>query len=117
MTAGSSARPGYPVIEVIGGQGDNLTRRVLIPFSRAEALSLRQAAEISGKSVETIRRWCALHDLGRRIGGQWCVSRVALAMWLDGDLHALRLYLAGDRSSTLVLAYFERADLISREVA
>ena len=59
--------------------------QVLIPFDRREALSLRQAAEISGKSVETIRRWCALHDIGRRIGGQWAVSHPALLMMLDGD--------------------------------
>jgi hypothetical protein len=87
------------------------TPRVLIPYDRREALSLRQAADISGKSVETIRRWCALHDLGRRIGdGQWMVSRIALAMWLDGDRRALAAYLGGDRKGS-VAAYFERLGL------
>ena len=36
------------------------------------------------------------------------VSRVALAMFLDGDKGALGLYLDGDRISPRVTAYFER---------
>jgi len=87
---------------------------VLRPFDRREALSLRQAAEISGKSVETIRRWCALHDIGRRIGGQWAVSHPALLMWLDGDRGALAVYLAGQRGGLLVAPYLERAGLCVR---
>jgi hypothetical protein len=85
------------------------TPRVLIPFDRRETLSLKQAAEISGKSVETIRRWCALHDIGRRIGGQWAVSHPALLMMLDGDRRALSDYLDGERDGPTVRAYFERA--------
>ena len=68
--------------------------QVLIPFNRNEALSLREAAEISGKSIETIRRWAALHDIGRLIGGRWAISHPALLMMLDGDRRALALYLA-----------------------
>lgn len=82
--------------------------QILIPFDRREALTLRQAAEISGKSVETIRRWCALHDIGRRIGGQWAVSHPALLMMLDGDRRALADYLNGERDGPTVRAYFER---------
>jgi hypothetical protein len=85
---------------------------VLVPFDRREALSLRQAAHISGKSVETIRRWCALHDIGRRIGGQWAVSHPALLMMLDGDRPALAAYLAGDRNGARVSPYFERAGIL-----
>jgi hypothetical protein len=88
------------------------TPRVLIPFDRREALSLKQAAEMSGKSVETIRRWCALHDIGRRIGGQWAVSHPALLMMLEGDRRALTAYLAGDRDGPSVGTYFERAGLV-----
>lgn len=62
--------------------------------------------------MRTIRDWCLLHDLGRRIGGQWAVSRVALAMFLDGDQEALAAYLRGDRSSSTVIAYFERRDAV-----
>jgi hypothetical protein len=87
------------------------TPQVLIPFDRREVLSLRQAAEISGKSVETIRRWCALHDIGRRIGGQWAVSHPALLMVLDGDRTALAAYLSGERASFMVAKYFKRAEL------
>ena len=39
------------------------------------------------------------------------VSRVALAMFLDGDGRALRAYHAGDRTRDIVAGYFERAGL------
>jgi hypothetical protein len=85
------------------------TPRVLIPYDRREALSLRQAAEISGKSIETVRRWCSLYDIGRRIGGRWAVSHPALLMLLDGDRGALTAYLSGDRGGPRVSSYFQRA--------
>lgn len=84
---------------------------VLIPFDRREAVSLREAADIAGKSDETIRRWCAVYHVGRMVGGTWAVSRVALAMMLDGDGRALRAYLSGDRAGPLVSPYFERVGL------
>jgi hypothetical protein len=84
--------------------------RVLIPFDRREALSVSQAAQVAGKSERTLRLWCALYDIGRRVGGgRWQVSRVALMMMLDGDAEALRAYLSGDRSSEGVARYFERS--------
>lgn len=50
--------------------------------------------------------------MGRRIGGgTWSVSKVALAMFLDGDQRALRAYHAGDRTSELIAGYFERSGL------
>ena len=41
------------------------------------------------------------------IGGRWEVSQVALQMFLDGNLDALRLYLAGDRDHMDVVSYFK----------
>ena len=82
--------------------------QVLVPFSRAESLTIAEAATIAGRSIRTMRSWAARLDLGRRIGGQWAVSKVALAMHLDGDREALRKYLEGDRNSPNVIAYFER---------
>jgi hypothetical protein len=68
---------------------------------------LRQAASIADKSESTLRAWCEEHGLGRRVGGgTWSVSKVALAMFLDGDLKALRAYHAGDRTSDLVAPFF-----------
>jgi len=81
---------------------------VLVPFHRSEVLSIAQAADIANRSVRTMREWCMRFDIGRRICGQWSVSKVALAMHLDGDKSTLRAYLAGDRSSPAVVAYFER---------
>ena len=53
------------------------------------------------------------HGLGRRIGGGvWSVSRVALAMFLDGNRNALRAYHQCDRVSEAVFAYFRRAGLL-----
>ncbi len=89
--------------------------QVLIPYNAREAASLREAAKISGMSVETMRRVSSLHDIGRKIGGRWAVSRVALAMWLDGNRAALKAYLAGERNGLVVGPYFERAGLRSPE--
>jgi helix-turn-helix protein len=80
--------------------------QVLRPYHRSEALSIAEAALIAGRSVRTIRDWCARLDIGRRIGGQWAVSRVALAMFLDGDREALAAYLRGDRTSPMIAEYF-----------
>jgi hypothetical protein len=82
--------------------------QILKPFNRAEALSIAEAAAIAGMKVRTMRDWCLRHDIGRRIEGQWAVSKCALAMFLDGDRAALKAYLEGDRTSRAVVGYFER---------
>jgi hypothetical protein len=85
-------------------------RQVLVPFDKRECISLKEAAGIAGKSESTMRAWVEEHGLGRRIGGgTWSVSRVALAMFLDGDDRALRAYHVGDRSSELVTIYYQRS--------
>lgn len=84
----------------------------LIPYDKREGIPLNVAAERAGKSPGTIRNWCIEHGIGRRVGGgQWIVSRVALAMYLNGDEEALRLYKAGDRTSDGVVAYYKREGL------
>jgi hypothetical protein len=84
-------------------------RKILTPFDKRECMSLKEAADIAGKSESTLRGWCEQHGLGRRVGGgTWSVSKVALAMFLDGDTVALKAYHAGDRASDLVAPYFER---------
>src|SRR3954466_4352157 len=72
--------------------------QVLIPFDRREELTPEQAAKIAGRKPRTIRLWCEVHNIGRKVGGGLRVSRVALAMFLDGDEDGLQAYLAGDRS-------------------
>src|ERR1035441_6017407 len=76
---------------VIGSYGaDTDGRKILSPFDKRECVSLQQAADIAGKSESTLRGWCDVHGLGRRVGGgTWSVSKVALAMFLDGDIKAL----------------------------
>ncbi|CAO4195256.1 hypothetical protein [Methylorubrum extorquens] len=81
--------------------------RCLIPFDRREGITTAEAAARANRTERTIRMWCRDHDIGRRVaGGPWMVSRVALAMHLNDDAAALRIYLAGDRISTAVGAYF-----------
>jgi hypothetical protein len=89
--------------------------QILIPFQRSEALSIAEAAAVAGRSVRTLREWCLRHDLGRRIGGQWVVSKVALAVHLDGDKATLKAYLSGDRASPTIISYFERCDVPLRK--
>jgi hypothetical protein len=87
-------------------------RKILSRFDKRECLSLRKAAEIAGKSESTMRSWCDEHGLGRRVGGgPWMVSKVALAMFLDGDLKALRRYHACVWTDPGVATYFERENL------
>jgi hypothetical protein len=87
--------------------------QVLIPFdaTNGEAIHVKEAAARAGRSDGTIKNWCCDHHVGRRVGGEWRVGQVALAMFLDGDELALKAYLAGDRSSDLVKLYFGRFGL------
>jgi hypothetical protein len=86
--------------------------KILSPFDIRECLTLKQAAAISGKSESTLRVWCEGYGLGRRVGGgTWSVSKVALAMHLDGNRKALRAYHAGNWIDPDVVYYFEREGL------
>lgn len=61
----------------------------------------------SGRATKPVHGF----EIGRRVGGGvWVISKVALAMHLDGDAAALKAYLSGDRSSQAVKAYFERCE-------
>jgi hypothetical protein len=94
--------------------------RTLVPFDGEECISVGEAAEIAKKSERTLRNWCAERGIGRRVaGGSWAVSRVALAMLLDGDIRTLAAYRdSGVRaSSDAVAAYYRRcglSDLLGR---
>ena len=93
-------------------------RNVLSPYDPREAIALKTAAAVAGKSEGTIRRMCIDFAIGRRVGGgTWQVSRVALAMLLDGNRAALAPYHKGDRGSPVVVAYYVRCrlgDMIAR---
>lgn len=89
--------------------GDDLGRLVLVPYDKADAIDLQNAAFIAGRSVSTMRNWCESFGVGRRIVGKWVVSYSALLMLLDGDHAALRAYHQGDRCSALVQTYLARA--------
>jgi hypothetical protein len=88
--------------------------RTLYPFTVEECTSPQEAEPIAGVTERTIRNWCVVHGIGRRIaGGRWAVSKVALAMLLDGDLEALAAYRdRGARGSSKPVAeYYRRCDL------
>lgn len=86
-------------------------RQVLIPFHRLEALTTKQAADLADRPERTVRLWCDQHGIGRKIGGQWRVSRVALQMQLEGDSLALARYHRGDRVSPHVVVYYHRTGI------
>jgi Helix-turn-helix domain len=100
MSAGESNR--RPHAAYAGAE----LRMVLIPFDAREALTLQKAAKIATVSETTIARWCKKPGIGRKIGGAWRVSRVALQMMLDDNGWALVAYLNGDRTSQRVTRYF-----------
>ena len=102
----------YHVIDVTGLSGGERSPRVLIPFDRRESITVEVAAERACRDVRTIRRWCVDWQIGRRIaGGPWSVSAIALAMLLNDDMNALRIYLSGDRRSDVVVGYYHAAGL------
>lgn len=88
---------------------------VLTPYDPDEALTLKRAAARARRSPGTIRNWCESEGLGRRIGGKWCVSKVALEMYLDGETGALARYLDGDRETADVVSYFKRFGLAAQK--
>jgi hypothetical protein len=50
-------------------------RKILVRFDKRECISLKEAADIAGKSESTMRSWCVEEGLGRRVGGgTWMVS-------------------------------------------
>jgi hypothetical protein len=88
---------------------------VLVPYDPMEALSVKEAAGLAGRSQSTLRNWCERFGIARKIaGGNWEISRIALQMLLDGDLEALAAYCAGDRTSPWVSAYFKQFGLCDR---
>src|SRR6266702_299495 len=86
----------------------DLERRILVPFDPRESISIAIAMKLSGKAGNTIRLWAEQYGIGRKIGGDWHISRVALRMFLDGDMAALAAYHAGKRADPAVRPYFER---------
>src|SRR5665213_3359634 len=97
---------------VLMSEADTSERKIINPFNKRECLSLKEAAGKTGKSRSTMIAWCDKHVLGRQIvGSTWSVSKVALAIKLDGDLEALKAYHAGNRSDPRVAAYFIREGL------
>jgi hypothetical protein len=84
---------------------------ILRPYYLAEAIGVAEAARQAGKSMRTMREWCALHRIGRIIGGRWAISQVALDMLLDGDKGSLEAYLSGDRTSERVRSYYTRRSI------
>jgi len=86
-------------------------RKVPLPFDPAEFIGTEEARRRAGVAQRTIREWCALHRIGRRIAGRWRVSQVALDMLLGEDRMALEAYHAGDRTSDQVRLYFTRRNI------
>jgi hypothetical protein len=84
-------------------------RLVMVPFDKCESMRISKAAEFAKKAENTIRLWAERYGIGRKIGGQWYISRVALIIFMDGDMAALDAYHSGDRSNPLIRPYFERA--------
>ena len=78
------------------------------PFLAEEAITVPEAAKLAGRTGVTVRSWASRAGLGRPVGGQWLVSKVALMMFLENDHRALKAYWAGDRESQIVTSYFDK---------
>ena len=83
-------------------------RGLLNPFTTAEAMLLGEAAERTGWAAVTLRERAVKYGLGRKIGGRWTFSRVAVELFLNGRDEALSHYLAGDRTDPEVVETFAK---------
>jgi hypothetical protein len=86
-------------------------RLILSPFDIRESMEVAAATKYAGVVGATIRTWCVRYGIGRKIAGDWHVSRVALRMFMDGNMQALAAYHAGDRDNPVVVEYFVRVGL------
>jgi hypothetical protein len=86
-------------------------RLILSPFDIRESMEVAAATKYAGVVGATIRTWCVRYGIGRKIAGDWHVSRVALRMFMDGNTQALAAYHAGDRDNPAVVEYFVRVGL------
>ena len=93
-----------------------LDRKILVPFNAAESITPNEAAELAGVHLNTIYNWCAVYGIGRRVACRWHISRIALAMHLEGDEAALVLYHSGERELEPVAAYFARFGMHSQRL-
>ena len=109
--AGRPQDAGTGALKVPGGRSVSHLPAILRPYDQAEAIGVAEAARQAGKSMRTMRQWCALYRIGRIIGGRWAISQVALDMLLDGDKDSLAAYLSGDRSSACVRSYYMRRSI------
>ena len=90
---------------------DEAQLRVLAPYSRAETLTIKEAAKIAGRSDTCLREWVDRFKIGRHVVGSVEISAVALQMLLDNATVALARYVTGDRHHPDVVAYFARLGL------
>jgi hypothetical protein len=81
------------------------------PFDPRECISRSDAAKKAGVTGGTISGWCEKYGIGRRIGGHWKISKVALRMHLEGAYEALAAYHAGARTDPKVVRYFVQEGL------
>ena len=79
-----------------------------VVLAEGEGISRTEAAEIAGRSVDTIDRAARKYNFYGRQFGHKLVSRVALQMLLECDYPAAQAYAAGERSSPRVKAYFDK---------
>lgn len=82
--------------------------KILVPWDPREVMKVHVAAATAVTCKSTIRNWCDQHGIGRKIGARYSISRVALAMHMEGNAEALEAYRSGDRTGPLVAPYFAK---------
>ncbi|MCW6510968.1 hypothetical protein [Lichenifustis flavocetrariae] len=68
---------------------DQRALRILRPYDKAEAVTLKEAADLAGKSESALREWIEKYRIGRLVVGSVMVSMPALYALLDDYTFAL----------------------------
>lgn len=91
----------------------SIARRLPVLMRRDEIITLKRAAHHAGRSAKTIRRWCQEHGIARQSSSSAPleISLLALEMLLHGDLEALEMLRAGQRSAAEVRRYVDHLGL------
>lgn len=97
----------FPMRRVDAPAGRGMKAQMLM--TRTEAVGFKEASQLTGLSVRTLRRMNSVHEIGRQATPHAPIelSYPALVMLQHGDVEAVELLRAGRRDNPRVRQYLD----------